>query len=132
MRTLIAAGFTLFALGLSSCATVPPPLEIDGSADGSRVTLAPGQELRIVVDDNPASGYRWMIDRGATGVLQLVGQPIYTPTSLGAPLVGAGGTMTFDFRADAVGSDTLQLAYRRLSQRASAPARNLRVEVVVR
>jgi inhibitor of cysteine peptidase len=127
----IAAGIALAAFTLASCATPPPLREIDGSADGSRVTLAPGQALRITVAANPATGYRWVIDRAAAAVLLPVGPPLYTPVSTSAPLVGAGGTMTFDFVAGAAGSDTLQLAYRRQSPKDSAVARSLRVEVVV-
>jgi predicted secreted protein len=129
-RTL-AAGLALAAFTLASCATTPPAREIDASADGSRVTLAPGQALRLTLDANPATGYRWVIDRSAATVLTAVGQPMYTPISTSVPLVGAGGTMTFDFVASAAGSDTLQLAYRRPSPKDSAVLRSLRVEVVV-
>jgi inhibitor of cysteine peptidase len=128
---MLAAGLALAAFTLASCAMPPPLREIDGSADGSRVTLAPGQALRITVDANPATGYRWVIDRSAATVLTPVGQPMYTPSSTSAPLVGAGGTMTFDFVAGTAGSDTLQLAYRRAAPKDSAAARSLRVEVVV-
>lgn len=129
-RTL-GAGLVLVLLSLASCATPPPLREIDASADGTRVTLAPGQALRITLDANPASGYRWVIDRSAATVLMPVGQPVYTPSSTSVPLVGAGGTMTFDFVAGTAGSDTLQLAYRRPAANGSTVARSLRVEVVV-
>jgi inhibitor of cysteine peptidase len=125
------AGLALAAFTLASCAMPPPLREIDASADGSRVTLAPGQALRITVNANPATGYRWVVDRAAAAVLLPVGQPMYTPTSTSVPLVGAGGTMTFDFVASAAGSDTLQLAYRRQSAKDPVVARSLRVEVVV-
>jgi inhibitor of cysteine peptidase len=127
----IAGGIALAAFALASCATPPPQREIDSSADGSRVVLAPGQALRITVDTNPATGYRWVVERAAAAVLSPVGQPMYTPSSTSAPLVGMGGTMTFDFVAGAPGSDTLQLAYRRAAAKDSAAARSLRVEVVV-
>jgi inhibitor of cysteine peptidase len=130
VRRALAAGLALAAFTLASCATPPPLREIDGSADGSRVTLVPGQALRITVNANPATGYRWVVDRAAAAVLLPVGQPMYTPTSTSVPLVGAGGTMTFDFVASAAGSDTLQLAYRRQATQ-DAVARSLRVEVVV-
>lgn len=131
IAALIAAAITLGALDLASCAAEPPLLEIGASADGSRVTLAPGQELRVTVAANPATGYRWVIDRGAAAVLQPVDEPLYTPTSTSVPLVGAGGTMTFDFRAAAAGSDTLELTYRRPSPTGSVVARSLRVEILV-
>jgi inhibitor of cysteine peptidase len=127
----IAAGLALAAFALASCATPPPQREIDGSADGSRVVLAPGQALRITVDTNPATGYRWVIEHAAAAVLSPVGQPMYTPSSTSAPLVGLGGTMTYDFVAGAPGSDTLQLAYRRPAAKDAVAARSLRVEVVV-
>jgi predicted secreted protein len=64
-------------------------------------------------------------------VLQPVGEPLYTPVSTSAPLVGAGGTMTFDFVARAAGSDTLQLTYRRTWQKDAAAERSFHVEIVV-
>jgi inhibitor of cysteine peptidase len=118
-------------LTLASCVTPPPLREIDASADGSRITLVPGQVLRVTVDANPATGYRWVVERSAGAVLHPVGQPMYTPTSPSAPMVGGGGTMTFDFTAGPAGSDTLQMAYRRPAQNDSPAARSLRVEVVV-
>ena len=118
------------AFTVASCAT-PPTREIDATADGSRVVLVPGQELRITLDANPASGYRWVVDRSAATVLTPVGPPLYTPSSTSVPLVGAGGTMAFDFVAASVGSDTLQLTYRRVMTTDAAAARSLHVEVVV-
>lgn len=118
-------------LALASCVTTPPPRAIDASADGSRITLAPSQVLRVTVEANPATGYRWVVDRGAATVLEPVGQPLYTPTSTSAPLVGGGGTMTFEFVAATPGHDTLQMTYRMLAPGGSAAVRSLRVEVVV-
>jgi len=127
----IAAALAFALLALAACAVSPPLREIDASADGTRITLAPGQVLRVTLDANPATGYRWVIERAAAAVLHPLGQPMYTPSSTSAPLVGAGGTMTFDFSAGAAGSDTLQMAYRRPAQQDSAAARSLSVEVVV-
>lgn len=129
---MIAAGIALATLQLAACAVLPAPLEIDASADGSRIVLAPGQSLKVTLDTNAASGYRWMLERGAASVLQPVGQPLYTSNSPSAPLVGDGGTMQFDFRAGATGRDTLELAYRRIAQADAPPARSVHVEVVVR
>jgi inhibitor of cysteine peptidase len=126
----VVAGAALASLILSSCAT-PPAREIDASADGARITLVQGQALSVTVDANPYTGYRWMVERGAVAVLQPVGEPLYTPVSTSAPLVGAGGTMTFDFVARAAGSDTLQLAYRRTWQKDAAAERSFHVEIVV-
>ena len=129
-RLAARLALTLAACIVASCAT-PPMREIDATADGSRVVLVPGQELRITVDANPASGYRWVVDRSAAAVLTPVGQPLYTPSSTSVPLVGAGGTMAFDFVAAGMGSDTLQLTYRRVAATEAVAARSLRVEVVV-
>jgi inhibitor of cysteine peptidase len=121
------------ALALTACATtLPPPARaIDASADGLRVRLAQGQALNVTVDANPATGYRWVVDRGAAAVLLPVGRPMYTPLSASAPLVGGGGTMTFAFVAAAAGSDTLQLAYRRPTDKSAPAARSLHVDIVV-
>lgn len=125
------AVFAFAVLALAGCATPPPVREIDALADGSRVTLALGQALSVTVDANPATGYRWVVDRSAAAVLRPLRDPIYTPISTSVPLVGAGGTMTFDFVAAAAGSDTLQLTFRRSGDKKAAAARGLRVEVVV-
>lgn len=130
---IVGRGFALLGLVLAGWAfgSPPPVLEIDAAADGSRITLAPGQALRVTVDANPATGYRWVIDRGAAAVLKPAGEPMYTPSSTSVPLVGAGGTMTFDFVAAAAGSDTLRLAYRHSADKGVAAARTLNIEIVV-
>ena len=82
-KSIGAAGVALLLmLALCGWALGPSPTvrEIDAKANGSQVTLIPGQAVRVKLDTNPATGYRWVIDRGAANVLQPVGQPLYTPS----------------------------------------------------
>jgi inhibitor of cysteine peptidase len=78
---------------------------------GSAVSLEVGQRLRVTLESNPTTGYRWQpagtID--AT-VLKQVGGPIFVPSSTA---LGAGGTETFDFLAVAAGTTPVAFEYLR-------------------
>jgi inhibitor of cysteine peptidase len=116
---------------LAACAVVAPPREVDVASDNSHVVLGPQQELVVRLAANPSTGYRWVVERNANLVLSQGDDPNYEPVFASAPLVGSGGWTTFHYRASAIGTDTLELAYRRTWETGAPPARTFRLEVVV-
>jgi len=127
--TRLAVAFAS-CLSLSAC-IVAPPRELDASADNTRVVLEPHQELVVRLAAHPETGYRWGVERGAPSVLSPADEPNYEPVFASAPLVGSGGWTTFRFRANAPGSDTLELVYRRPWEKAVPPAKTYRLDIVV-
>jgi inhibitor of cysteine peptidase len=124
------------ALTLALCSAltaciVAPPRELDASSDNTRVVLEPHQELVVRLETHPETGYRWSVERGAATVLLPADDPNYEPVFASAPLVGSGGWTRFRYRASALGSDTLELVYRRPWEKSAVPAKTYRVDVVV-
>ena len=116
---------------LAAC-VVAPPRQLDSAANNSRVLLEPKQELIVRLDANPTTGYRWVVEHGATSVLSQLDEPFWQPVSSGAPLVGQGGWTTFHYIAVGEGSDTLVIAYRRPWEKDNvAAARTYQLDVTV-
>jgi len=115
---------------LAAC-TVAPPRELDASADNTRIVLEPHQELVVRLATRPEAGYRWSVERGAPAVLSPADEPNYEPVFASAPLVGSGGWTTFRYRASALGTDKLELDYRRPSDTGAPPAKTYSLEIVV-
>jgi inhibitor of cysteine peptidase len=96
---------------LARCGGPERPL-LAGPADDARtLALRVHQRLRLSLPANPSTGFAWRVDPPiAPTVLEQVGEPVFHPDS---DLVGAGGTMTFDFLASGPGLVTLRLIYDR-------------------
>jgi predicted secreted protein len=108
MSRIAAAALLIRAMG-------PAPLVLDATDNGSSITLAVGDTVRIVLKGNPTTGFGWAADISGDDavIVQQVGEPIYVPDAVPAGIVGAGGTYTFTFKALAPGEATLRLIYER-------------------
>jgi inhibitor of cysteine peptidase len=90
----------------------PSDTTLTESDNGSDVSLAVGDVLRVQLAGNPSTGFVWTIAAGDDTILAPVGEPQFELGS-GTPMPGAGGTQTFTFRAVAAGETTLTLVYMR-------------------
>jgi len=97
--------------------------------NGKSVALKIGATLAITLDSNPSTGYSWQVIPMKHAILELAGEPAYTPPA--QPLPGAGGRHIFQFVAVGAGRGTLTLAYRRLFEPNAAPAQTFTVHVTV-
>jgi inhibitor of cysteine peptidase len=115
---------------LIACAPKSPaPLEV-GSADaGSIQTLAVGQQLRVSLDSNPTTGYRWAVDGTLPPGLEQMGESKYTARS---SAIGAGGVEVWTFIGKSVGTGTLKLKYWRSFEPTVAPVKTFEVGIDVR
>ena len=95
------------------------------------MTVERNQTLVVTLEANITTGYRWEPVAGFTPVLAQVGTADYVARSGAAPVAGAPGDMTFRFRAQAPGTTTLELAYRRPFETNVAPAKTVRYDVTV-
>lgn len=99
--------FTLFNCQPPKSMTIQTLTEADR---GQQVDLAPGQTIRILLPENPTTGYRWAVVESDTSVIELE-QDDYGPNQGGA--VGGSGQRSFTFRALGPGRAGLQLSLRR-------------------
>ena len=109
-------------LGSPGC-LVTTAVQIDHNADGSTVSLLPGQSLIIRLPENPTTGYRWAV--AVSGGMTLVSDD-FSPTGAG---VGAGGTRTLEWTSPALGSQRITLALRRPWEAAEAAIRRFTVTI---
>lgn len=93
------------------------------------VAIKIGESLAITLDSNPSTGYGWQCMPIKHAILELQGEPEYTPPA--QPLPGAGGQHTFLLVALGVGRATLTLVYRRSFEPNDVPAQTFTVHVTV-
>ena len=92
---------------------------------GSTIAAAVGDRVRIQLDENPTTGYRWQ-SPAESSLLKLVDDD-YAPTADGG--VGGGGTRTLVYEALAPGKGSLKLALARAWEPAQAPLRTFEIEL---
>jgi inhibitor of cysteine peptidase len=131
IRTMIGAAA---AVAMLSCAA-PGSLAsgsrsevaIDQRASGATIALRVGQKLVLSLPANPTTGYLWQVEPGAERILAQQGEGKFVVES---SAIGAGGVITFSFKAVAEGEGALRLRYVRSFQPESA-ADTFQVSVVV-
>lgn len=107
-------------------AVTPVPVPPDGET--GLVSLAPGDSFRVALPANPTTGYTWGMT--VPDVLEEEGAGSYVSDA--APgMTGAGGTMTWRFRAVRPGEGELVLVYRRQWEEGTPPVQTVRYRVVV-
>ncbi len=97
----------------SGHSTWSPEVEVDMKDNGGEVTLKSGNVLVLSLDSNPSTGYRWEVRDINTSILEQIGTSEYRASEVkDPPVVGAGGTEIFHFRAITEGTNSLQLIYK--------------------
>ena len=107
-------GILAFALLLAACegAPGPAPLELTGVDSGRTVAVQPGQRVRITLESNASTGYRWRLTVPDSVVLKLVSREYVEPET-STTVVGAPGSEIWQFEAAARGVTSLELSYLR-------------------
>lgn len=113
-----------------AAAAATPNVDLDNAADGTRVTLARGAEVKVILDANASTGFQWQLVGDAAPQLAAVGTRVYV--SRGDPrAMGAGGINVFRFRGEQPGEATLQFEYRRPWETGVPAAKTIRYPVTV-
>ena len=79
---------------LAACSTQPKPsVSVEEKQLGRcPMQLHSGQTLTVTLPSNPTTGFRWVVEDAASGVLRSLGQEVYT-TPEDAGVVGAAGVV---------------------------------------
>ena len=107
-------------------------VQLSEADNGKTVTVALGREVVVALASNPTTGYSWAVVRPEPANLELQGEPHYVAANPPTPVVGAGGTEVFTFKATKSGTSTLSMAYRRSFEPTAPPAKTFTVTVEVR
>lgn len=97
---------------------------LDERADGTQVSLRPGDAFAIALPENRSTGYRWSFLSNGAPVLR-VDADTFRPLSV---LPGAPGQREWRMRAEAEGDAAVEIAYVR-SWQAERPARRFTLRV---
>ena len=96
---------------------------------GTKIEVQQGEIFNVTLQGNQTTGYNWMIKSIDPAILELQGDPVYTPDSDAA---GSPGTMTMTFKAVAPGETTLGLEYQRPWAETVPPEKTFEVTIVVK
>jgi len=136
MRTAAAIVAMLLAAGTGaapgdaeeSAGQPPSGARLSARDHGGTVRMRVGHRFTVSLRANPSTGYSWQVASSGEPVLRQLGEPTFVEDSRRA---GAGGTLTFSFRAEQAGTAALQLVYVRPWEKGKEPADTFAVTVVV-
>jgi inhibitor of cysteine peptidase len=109
----------------------PTTVTVSEPDDGKTVALRAGDFLNVTLQENPTTGYRWVVVERDDSRLRLVDDQYAAPDPGPNGAVGAGGQRLLRFQALADGPTRLRLEYRRAND-AGPPARTWSVVATVR
>lgn len=85
--------------------------EFTDEDSGATWQAEPGDTARIVLSENPTTGYRWELTDSLPTIVELVSDTFTRPDDEGR--VGSGGIHTWVLGARSRGNGILRLGYRR-------------------
>lgn len=133
----ILATLALFAV-LAACdgatdeepsSDAPTSVTITAADAGTRVTLAQGGELEVVLEANPSTGFSWTVEEVDEAVLIQEGEPEYVTQD--ESVVGSPADQTTRFAAAGSGETPLSLIYHRAWEEGVEPVDRFEVTVIV-
>ena len=108
------------------------PIEVDVNQEnnGTKIYLEERNFLVVSLPTNPSTGFSWKVEDINTSIMVEVGEPKYVSSELNNSfVVGAGGTVSYRFRAIQSGTTSFEMVYKQpWSQNI---AENYRLEIVV-
>jgi inhibitor of cysteine peptidase len=80
---------------------------------GSSIELEKGEEITILLDSNPTTGYSWILGEEMDSTIVELTDSMFLQTEKEKELVGAGGSEVFTFEAKNSGHTEIVLCYQR-------------------
>jgi inhibitor of cysteine peptidase len=102
-------------------------MQLTDNDNGRSIIISGSDELRIILEANPTTGYRWQLSELDSTIL-VPGPQQFLPAS-GA--IGSGGKEMLLFTAGHPGKTELKLLYRRAFERGKPTVKEFAVSVTV-
>lgn len=102
-------------------------MQLTDKDSGRAVEIAAGEELEIILEGNPTTGYRWEVSEADPRVLA-AGPGRFIP---GSAAIGSGGKEVLSFRGSEPGHTDLKLSLQRPFERGKPPAMEFGLTVTV-
>ena len=88
-------------------------IELTSVDNGKNLKVKVGEQIVVVLEGNPSTGYIWEAKDLDASMIQQVGETEFKSSNSNPGFAGAGGTLTLKFRALKVGTTSLTLVYHR-------------------
>ena len=89
-------------------------IKITEENNNTAIEVEKGQFIVIALNSNPSTGYGWEFDKRLDGAaLSLMNSFYVAPPAKDPPIVGAGGTQFYVFKAEVAGTASIDLKYDR-------------------
>ncbi len=118
-----------------SGSSVPETVHLDGSANGTTVTVDASTPIAISLASNPTTGYSWVVTSVPDPAVLAADSPIdgvYVADAVASGVVGAGGIQTWGFHAVTAGTTTFTAEYARPWESGVPPVQTFTVTIAVR
>lgn len=102
-------------------------LQFDEHSDGNKINLHVGEDFKIILHENPSTGYRWHLLSCGEPLCQLLDNSFELAD--GSP--GNAGSHFWHFQAVNDGCGKIELAYRRSWEHATQPAQSFNLNIHV-
>jgi inhibitor of cysteine peptidase len=132
---LIPLAFAILAVACGDdddTSDYPAEVQVTESDANSTVQLALDGELIVALASNPTTGFSWSVGEDSDENLVVQGEPTFVPAGSTTPVVGAGGTEVFTFRAESTGTARLVLEYKRQFEPSVKPEQTFSLTVEIR
>jgi hypothetical protein len=110
MRYLV---FALSVLAMTAYAQTPPVVELTNPANGAKIALKKGGELKLVFDADPAHSVQWANEGNVGPTLSQIGQRVMVSKSVNVADYTAGAWNIFRYRAEKPGNVKLTFENKR-------------------
>ncbi len=127
-RSLLLAALTVTIILFTGCGSTQTKLM--AADNGKTIKVRAGDQITIVLEGNPSTGYTWEAKNLDTSMFQQVGETEFKSNNPG--LIGASGTLTLTFKALKSGSAALTLVYHRPWETDIEPQNTFVVTVIAR
>jgi inhibitor of cysteine peptidase len=111
---------------LSGCGN--KTVKVDDSMNGQTITVKAGEVIEVSLAGNPTTGYNWYAVNLDETILTQSGEADFKSDS---SAIGSGGIITNSFKAEAAGTTTLTLEYKRSWEEGVEPIQVFTITVVV-
>ena len=99
---------------------------VDETSNGKEIELPVGEIIEVRLPENRTTGFQWVVESSAKGVLSLISEEMEPGSKIGEP-----GVHRWHFRTERAGSDRIELSYRRPWERKEKPQRSFALDVRV-
>jgi inhibitor of cysteine peptidase len=129
-RKILFTSILAIVLFMATACSPAKPVNLTAADKGSQVNVKLGEQVAIILDGNPSTGYTWEATGLDTAIFEQIGEATFVSSDPG--LVGAGGSMTLTFKAVKAGTAVLTLVYHRPWETGVAPLDTFSVTITVK